>query len=246
VAEQANQNGFSLNSSSVTKLICIGEAIRDKNFELTNMGRHLSEQWCAQLYSTYGLTEIATAFCECQYGAGGHFHPELVYIEVLDDDGNNVADGEVGELTATTIGVEAMPVLRFRTGDCSFINRSRCACGMETWRVGPILVRKKQMMKLKGTTVYPTAVQQVLENIDGITGYVMIARSDELLSDELEILVSVKDMFAGEIKNIVTQHCQSQLKVKPNVRVVDLKKIEGLQDSGMKRKRVLFIDERKR
>jgi phenylacetate-CoA ligase len=208
------------------------------------MGRYLSKQWSAELFSTYGLTEIATAFCECRYGLGGHFHPELIYIEALDDEGNTVPDGEIGELTATTIGVEAMPVLRFRTGDYSFINRTRCDCGLETWRVGPILGRKKQMLKLKGTTVYPMAVQQVLESIEHITGYVMTARSNELLSDELEILISVKNSFVGDIKDIVSKYCQAQLKVTPHVRVVDLKKIEELQNSGKNRKRRVFIDER--
>jgi len=245
VADQAHQSGLSLNNSSVSKLICIGEPIRDKTFELTNLGKYLSEQWSAELYSTYGQTEIATAFCECRYGLGGHFHPELIYVEVLDDEGNKVPDGKIGELTATTIGVEAMPVLRFRTGDYSFINRKRCDCGLETWRVGPILGRKKQMLKLKGTTVYPMAVQQVLESIEHITGYVMTARNNELLSDELEILISVKNSFDGNMKDIVLKHCQAQLKVKPHVRVVDLKKIEELQRDGKNRKRRVFIDERK-
>lgn len=245
VADQAHQSGLNLRNSGISKLICIGEPIRDNTFELTNLGRYLSEQWSAELYSTYGLTEIATAFCECQYGLGGHFHPELIYIEVLDDEGNKVPDGEIGELTATTIDVEAMPVLRFRTGDCSFINRKRCDCGLETWRVGPILRRKNQMLKLKGTTVYPTAVQQVLESIEPVTGYVMIARSNALLSDELDILISVKGSFVGDIKNIVSKYCQAQLKVTPYIRVVDLKKIEELRYNSKNRKCRVFIDERK-
>ncbi len=245
LGDQADQSGLDLAGSDVSKLICIGEAIRDKNFELTNMGRQLTRQWDAKVYSTYGLTEIATAFCECSCGLGGHFHPELVYIEALDDDGNTVPDGEVGELTATTIGVEAMPVLRFRTGDFSFINRKRCDCGLETWRIGPILGRKKQLLKLKGTSVYPTAVQHVLGNIESLTGFVMIARCDELLSDELEILVSCEGSDADDVKSIVSKSCQGQLKVTPQVTVVDRKKIEELQNIKKNRKRVVFIDERK-
>lgn len=245
VAEQASKDGLDLANGGVSKLICIGEPIRDKDLELTKMGRQLTRLWDAKVYSTYGLTEIATAFCECGHGAGGHFHPELVYIEALDDDGNSVPDGEVGEITATTIGVEGMPVLRFRTGDCSFINRKRCCCGLETWRVGPILGRKKQMLKLKGTSVYPPAVQRVLENIESLTGYVMIARSNELLSDELDVLVSCEESVAGEIKNIVSKKCQAQLKVTPQIIVVDHKKIEELQNNKNNRKRSLFIDERK-
>ena len=60
---------------------------------------------------------MSTAFTECEFQIGGHQHPELIITEILDDNENPVEDGESGELTMTTLGVEALPLLRFKTGD---------------------------------------------------------------------------------------------------------------------------------
>ena len=62
------------------------------------------------MFSTYGNTELAASLCECEAGRGGHLHPELLHVEALDDSGQPVPDGQVGELTATTFGVEAINV----------------------------------------------------------------------------------------------------------------------------------------
>lgn len=59
---------------------------------------------------------MGATFSECPYGQGGHVHPELIIVEIVGEDGMPVPDGEVGEIVVTTLGVEAMPLLRFRTG----------------------------------------------------------------------------------------------------------------------------------
>jgi phenylacetate-CoA ligase len=86
-----------------------------------------------------------------------------LHIEVVDDAGRPVADGEVGEVVATTFGVEAMPVIRYATGDCAALFREQCACGRATPRLGPIVGRKNQKLKFKGTSLFPSTLQAVLE-----------------------------------------------------------------------------------
>src|SRR5690606_18101936 len=101
-------------------------------------------------------------FTECQFGCGGHHHPELIIVELLDEENNPVEDHMSGEVTITTLGVEGMPLLRYKTGDIAMAFKEACACGRNTMRLSPILGRKQHMIKLKGTTLYPNGIFEVL------------------------------------------------------------------------------------
>ena len=243
VAQYARDHNVSLADSPVKKLVCIGEPVREKDFSLNSLGRQLTDLWTARLYSTYALTELATSFCECDMGCGGHVHPSLVYVEILDDAGAPVPDGETGEIVATPLGINAMPLLRFATGDRSFITRERCACGRWTPRLGPILGRKSQLMKIKGTNVYPAAVQRILDGIPDIIDYVMIVKAPSTLSDELTLMVAVKGDPSAAREHIENQ-LQAELKVKPSVQVTALSDVEHLQGVHALRKKRVFIDQR--
>ncbi len=60
---------------------------------------------------------MGTAFTECEAGRGGHHHPEMIIVEFLDENNRPVQEDEAGEVTISTLGVEGMPLLRFKTGD---------------------------------------------------------------------------------------------------------------------------------
>ena len=101
--------------------------MRNQDFTPTLLTQKITEKWKGlQLYSTYASTEMSTTFTECEYQQGGHHHPELIITEVLDDEGNPVPDGQSGELTITTLDVEAMPLVRFRTGDIVAMHTTTC------------------------------------------------------------------------------------------------------------------------
>jgi phenylacetate-CoA ligase len=243
VAAYAQQQGRDPAKSTVRKLICIGEPVRDGSWQLTPLGAHIAQAWDAQVYSTYGITELASSMCECSAGMGGHLHPQLLHIEIVDDDGQPVPDGEPGQLVATTIGVEAMPLVRFATGDVTFMTRDRCDCGLWTPRIGPILGRKDQAMKLKGTTVYPAAVQRALQGIEQVIEYVMIATAPTALSDELEVVVAWKGDSSGAV-DIICEKLRGELKVCPTVRIASVAEVQALGDSRELRKQRVFIDRR--
>ena len=243
IAGYAAEAGFDLAGSTVEKAICIGEPVRGDDFELTPLCRQLTEAWGATLYSTYGVTEIATSLCECDAGQGGHLHPELLHVEILDEHGSPVPDGQVGEVVATTIGVEALPLLRFGTGDLAFMLRDRCPCGRWTPRLGPIVGRKNQMMKIKGTTVFPAAVVKALSSVEGIINYVMVATSPAPLEDELEIVVAVEGSEAGVCQRI-RDVLRGSLKVTPSVRAAPVGDVLRLQDAENSRKKRVFVDRR--
>ena len=114
----AENNNIDYNNSCLKKAVCIGEALRTPDGELTTLGKRINEKWPSlELYSTYASTEMQTSFTECEAHNGGHIPADLIIVELLDENNNPVKDGEVGEVTITTIGVEAMPLVRFKTGD---------------------------------------------------------------------------------------------------------------------------------
>ena len=80
----AEENGIDYKSCSVKKAICIGENLRDENFNLNLLGNRIKDKWDIKLYSTYASTEMGTSFCECGAGKGGHHHPELIICEIID------------------------------------------------------------------------------------------------------------------------------------------------------------------
>jgi len=132
LAERASEAGVDPARLGIKKLVCIGDPIREPDFSLNHAGRLLEQRWQAWVYSTYGNTELASSLCECEAGRGGHLHPRTLHIEAVDADGRAVPDGQAGELTATTFGVQAMPLIRYRTGDFAAIYREPCACGRRT------------------------------------------------------------------------------------------------------------------
>jgi phenylacetate-CoA ligase len=243
VAAYASQQGCDLTQSTVRKLICIGEPVRNPDWSLTPLGAQIFAAWRAQVFSTYGITELAASLCECQAGKGGHLHPQLLHIEILDDVGRPVPDGQEGQLVATTVGVQAMPLVRFATGDITFMTREPCDCGLRTPRIGPILGRRDQAMKIKGTTVYPSAVQRALQGLESVIDYLMIATAPTALSDELEILVAWRG-DPTDAADIIRERLRGELKVCPNVRLAALQEIQSLGDSRELRKQRVFLDRR--
>ena len=127
--EYAEANQTNYRASSVKKLICVGENIRNVDFSLNNLGKRIYEKWGIAVFSAYASTEMGASFAECEEGRGGHHHPELLIIEVLDEHDYPVADGQPGELTITNLGVTGMPLLRFETGDVCIAHHEPCRCG---------------------------------------------------------------------------------------------------------------------
>jgi phenylacetate-CoA ligase len=237
VADKARQTEFNLKDSSVNKALCVGEPIRDREMALNATGRAIEAAWALRAYSTYGVTELANSLCECQAGSGGHLHPGQLHLEVLDDDGRPVAEGEVGEVVATTFGVEAMPLIRYRTGDCAALFRAPCPCGRATPRLGPIIGRKNQRLKCKGASLFPSTLQAVLEQAQGVESFVIVARAESALSDSIEVLVHGPAPVAA-----VREALQARAKTAPRVRHASRDEIEALQMPPQARKRRTFVD----
>ncbi len=240
--EFAEANHLDFQHSSVKKAICIGEPIRDHHFKLNALGKRITEKWDIDLFSTYASTEMGTAFTECEAGQGGHFHPELIITEILDEHEQPVKEGEAGELTITTLGVEAMPLLRFKTGDICRKISEPCSCGRNTYRLSPILGRKNQMIKYKGTTLYPPALSEVMNNSPHIMDYMIEVSSNEFGNDEILIRYASKDGL--DLKEL-TDHFKSVARVTPHLLRTSIEELQKQVLPQMSRKPVKFVDKRK-
>jgi phenylacetate-CoA ligase len=241
LAEKAAEVGLDPARMGVRKLICIGEPVRKPDWSLSHAGQLLAQRWQARVYSTYGNTELAASLCECDAGQGGHLHPELLYLESLDEAGRSVPDGQVGEITATTFGVEAMPLIRYRTGDFAAIYREPCSCGRQTPRIGPIVGRASQKLKLKGTTVFPAALKTVLDSFPGLAAYVIVADRNANGADAVEVRLACNGDRNGMLEAL-RERFQGVVKVVPDLTLTALAEIEALQMPEGARKRRYFVD----
>lgn len=241
--EYAENHDIDYNASSIKGVICIGESLRNQDFSPSLLTEKITAKWDIKLFSTYASTEMSTAFTECEQFQGGHHHPELIIAEVLDDNDNVVAEGESGELTITTLGVEGMPLLRFKTGDVVQLHSDACSCGRNTLRVGPVVGRKQHMIKYKGTTLYPPAMHDLLTFFEGIQNHVIEISTNDLGTDEILIKIS-SAAPTEELLNEIKDHFRAKLRVTPKVEFVAQDILNKIIFAPMSRKPITFIDKR--
>ena len=244
LVEYAEQNNIDYRNSSIKRIIGIGEGLREQDFSLNLPGKRIKEKWDVDLFATYSSTEMGATFSECTCGCGGHHHPELIIVEIIGDDNKPVADGEHGEVVITTLGVEGMPLLRFRTGDISSKITTPCACGRNSYRLTPLLGRKNNMIKLKGTTIYPPAINDVLDNTPYVINYVVVVRNSYAGTDEVVVKVGVAAPQPFDVIKDLKDRFRSRLRVAPIVEVLSPEDIAKINNPGDKRKPVKFIDQR--
>ncbi len=241
--EFAEQHNIDYKNCSIKKVVCIGEPIRNEDFTYNTLGKRITDKWPLQLFSTYASTEMGAAFTECEAGKGGHFHPELLIVEFLDDQDEPVKDGEAGELTVTTLGVEGMPLIRFKTGDICKVHYEPCTCGRTTLRISPILGRKQQMIKFKGTSLYPPSLYDILNTVPYIKNFIIEVYTNDIGTDEIVInigAVNPPENFDKELKD----HFRAKLRVAPTIVLHSPESISKQQLPEMSRKPITFIDRR--
>ena len=151
----------------------------------------------------YGLSEIIGPGVanECvEERQGSHIWEDHFLPEVVDPDtGEPLPEGKVGVLVLTNLTKEAMPLLRYWTGDLTFLTYEPCACGRTHVRMGPILGRTDDMLIIRGVNVYPTQVEAVLLGIPEVVPYYQIVVRREGTLDEAELKVEVSEDFFREI-----------------------------------------------
>ena len=238
----AQEHGIDYRRSSLRRAICIGEALRDTDFSNNTLGAKITELWPElELFSTYASTEMQTSITECGHHCGGHVPADMLLVELLDEQNNPVPEGQEGEVVITTLGVRGMPLLRFKTGDICIARTGRCACGRTTMRLSSVIGRRGQMIKFKGTTLYPPALYDVLENIPGVNNYIIEVFTGSLGTDQIVLRIGSTrrdEAFEKEIKDTF----RSKVRVAPEVVFEQVEYIAKKQMPQMSRKQIKFVD----
>lgn len=238
MTKYAIEKGIDYKKSSIKAAICIGEPIRDQEFQLNALGRSISERWNIDLYSTYASTEMSTAFTECEAHQGNHVFSDLIYPEVVLENGNSARPGEAGELIVTPLGTRTMPLIRFATGDIVTLHESSCKCGRNTPRLGPVIGRKQQKIKYKGTSLYPQHIIEVMNSFGKTESYLIEVEKDELGNDLLKLIIPTNFTEVEALKT----YFKSRLNVTPDVEKKEIRLLEKLKFPPGSRKPQIFRD----
>lgn len=208
--------------------------------------RELEEALRVKAYDSYGLSEMfgpGVAF-ECQEQNGLHIWEDHFLPEIVDREGEPCAPGESGELVLTSLSKEAMPLIRYHTGDITYLLEGGCSCGRTSRKLHRFLGRADDMLIVRGICVFPSEIEDVLVSIPEIGNYfqVIIDRPRHGL-DELTIQVELKDeAFTGELRDLASIRKKVEKKLKSVLQVrsqIDLVEKGTLPRTEGKAKKVI-------
>lgn len=207
------------------------------------MRQRISEELDIELYDIYGLTEIygPGIGISCKYDSGMHYWDDYIYIEIIDPVTlKPVPDGEMGEIVITTLVKEGAPLVRYRTHDLSRIVPGDCPCGCKHPRIGTIMGRTDDMMKIKGVNVFPSQIEEILHEFPELSSEYQIRISHLDGKDTMRIYVETNgSVDFVHMAQQVAERVKSRIGFTPLVKVVE---VGVLPRSEKKTKRV--IDER--
>ncbi|DAB32346.1 MAG TPA: phenylacetate--CoA ligase [Sulfurospirillum sp. UBA11407] len=193
LAETAQNEGYDLKNDFKLKCGIFGAEPTSEGLK-----EEVSRVWGIKYYEVYGLSEIigpgvSNSCCESKdlHIFEDHFYPEIINPET----GEVLQDGEKGELVITSLTKQALPIIRYRTGDITSLDRTPCRCGRTHVRMKSVMGRADDMLIVNGVNVFPSQVEHVLANIDGISlNYQIIADKKGYL-DILEVMVEVTEQM---------------------------------------------------
>ena len=243
----------------------IGETLAEKGYKPEDLslkaGIFGAEPWTEEMrkniqkslgikaYDIYGLTELSgpgVAF-ECEEQKGMHINEDHFYVEVIDPDtGENLPEGEKGELVFTSLDKEAFPILRYRTKDICILSHKKCSCGRTHVRMTKPLGRSDDMMIIRGVNVFPSQIETVLLK-EGYTPNYQIVVDRVNNTDTFDIYIELpREMFSDKISEMQKREqdlkgsMKSMLGISPKIHLMAPKTMARSEG-----KAVRIVDKRK-
>lgn len=201
-----------------------------------------------KVFNSFGLTEMngPGVGVECEQQNGMHIWEDAYFVEIIDPKtGENVPDGQIGELVLSTLKREAMPLLRYRTRDLTRIINNECACGRKHNRIDRILGRTDDMFILKGVNIYPMQIEEVLMDFKELGAHYVIHLENQNNLENMRIKVEMKnDYFTDDVRAL--NHLKQQIahRIKDEILlmpIIDLVEPASLPRDEGKAKRVLDL-----
>ncbi len=201
------------------------------------MRREIESIWNMLATDVYGLSEIIGPGVaqECHHKDGLHIFSDVFYPEVIDPKtGEEVPEGEDGELTITTLTKQGIPLIRYGTRDVVSIRYEKCRCGRTSPRISKIKGRTDDMIVVRGINVFPSQIEHVLVGIEGTQPHyqIIVDRQAHKL-DDVEVMVEVEQRFfsdeikrLNEIRDKIRKEIENVLSIGVKVTLVEPKTIE--------------------
>lgn len=225
--ETAKEMGFDFKETKLRLGVCGAEPWSEQ------LRNEIETKLGISAINIYGLTEVIGpgVSVECEHKCGMHIWEDHFLAEVINPQtGEHMPPGQMGELVITTLTKEAQPVIRFRTRDLVSLNTETCKCGRTMARMSRIMGRSDDMLIIKGINVFPSQIESVLLDVEGVEPQYMIVvdRKEGFKSDELEIWVEVsEDVFSDEVGKMealekkLRAEMESVLNISPRIKLVE-------------------------
>ncbi|QGG48515.1 phenylacetate--CoA ligase family protein [Heliorestis convoluta] len=198
--------------------------------------RQLEKDWSLRASDNYGLTELMGPGVagECIVGDGLHIQEDHFFVEVIDPDtGEPKGYGEEGELVFTTLTKEGFPVIRYRTKDISMLTADACSCGRSTVRMRRVTGRTDDMLIIRGVNVFPSQIESVLMETEGVAPYYQLVVDRQGYMDTLEVHVELAEEYFQDryrelesLTKTIHQQLKSVLSITAKVRLVEPRSLE--------------------
>lgn len=216
------------------------------------MRREINEAWGLFATENYGMSELIGPGVsgECLALKGMHINEDHFIPEIINPEtGQVLPEGSVGELVITTITKEGLPVIRYRTSDITSLHYDKCDCGRTTVRMAKISGRSNDMLILGGVNVFPSQIEEVLFNIDGIGPHYQIKVFKKGYLDRIEVDVELIDAnyldSFGQLENLsqtIRQKLRTVLGIDSKVNLMQPRTLQRFEG---KAKRVIDMREGK-
>lgn len=179
------------------------------------MRRRIANELGVQLYDIYGLTEIygPGIAMSCDHECGMHYWDDYFYFEIIDPTtGKQVPEGEIGELVITTLRKEGAPLIRYRTHDLTRFMPGECACGLNYPRIDTLIGRTDDMIKVKGTNIFPAQIDEILREVEGASSEYQVILDHLEGKDIMTLFFEIEPQTKKRgIEQALKQHCKAKL-----------------------------------
>lgn len=201
-----------------------------------NMKKEIESRWHMRATDNYGLSEVGGPGVagECECGVGLHINEDHFFPEIINPEtGEVLGFGQEGELVLTALTKEAFPIIRYRTRDITMLIDEPCACGRTTVRMKKVTGRADDMLIIRGVNVYPSQIESVVMETDGVGPHYQLIVTKKGFLDDLEVQVELSgDKFTGkfreleELENTLKHKLNHVLGISARVKLVEPKSLE--------------------
>ena len=206
--------------------ICLKKGVIGSERWGDKMRKRIAAELGVDLYDIYGLTEVygPGIAINCQAQGAMHYWDDFIYIEIVDPKtGEVLPDGEVGEIVITTLKKEGAPLIRYRTHDLSRIVPGDCPRGSPYPRIGTLIGRTDDMVKVKGVNIFPSQIEELLSSIEGASSEYQVMVDHLMGKDVMTLFVETIpsiNRYALEIE--IQTGFKNRIGLTPVVKLVDL------------------------